>query len=155
MLNKKDLLILSHFRQNARKSLTNISRKTGVPVSTIFDKLKLYEEKLIQRHTALLDFQKLGYEIRVKMTIKANREKRDDLINYLIRHKSVNSIFRINNGGDVLIEGIFRNMKELQEFSESLEDFDIKNKQEFFVLEDIKREAFMSDPDIVRLIGPV
>jgi len=153
MLNRKELLILSHFRENARKSLTNISRKTGVPVSTIFDKLKNYEENLIQRHTALLDFQKLGYEIRVKMTLTAKREDRDRLIDYLVKHKSVNSVFRINNGGDVLIEVIFRNMRELQEFSESLEGYNIRNKQEFFVLEDIKREAFMSDPELVKIFN--
>jgi len=37
---EKDLLILSELRQNARETLTKMSKHTGIPISTIFDKIK-------------------------------------------------------------------------------------------------------------------
>ena len=36
-ISKKDLLLISHLRQNARETMTNVSRSTGIPISTIFD----------------------------------------------------------------------------------------------------------------------
>lgn len=151
MMKKNELLILSHLRQNARNSLTKISRRTGLPVSTIFDKLRSYEKSFIRRHTTIIDFQKLGYEIRVAVAVESSRENRDSLIRYLTHHVSVNSVYRINNCCDILIEGIFRNLDELKIFYESLERFHIKTKHEFFILEDIKREAFLSDPELLNI----
>ena len=56
---KKDLLLMTHFRRNSRENLTQISRLTNIPVSTIFDKLREYEKGLIQRHTTLIDFRRI------------------------------------------------------------------------------------------------
>ena len=43
----KDLMVLAALRQNARLSLTKMSKTTHVPISTIYDKLKQYERKII------------------------------------------------------------------------------------------------------------
>ena len=60
----KDMQILCHLRQDARMPLTKMSKKTHIPVSTIFDKIKTYENNLIVRHTTLIDFGQLGYNTR-------------------------------------------------------------------------------------------
>ncbi|MBU4209210.1 MAG: winged helix-turn-helix transcriptional regulator [Proteobacteria bacterium] len=39
MIKKTDLIIISSLRQNAREKLTEMSRKTRIPVSTIFDRI--------------------------------------------------------------------------------------------------------------------
>jgi DNA-binding Lrp family transcriptional regulator len=78
-LKEKEKEVLRHFRKNAREALTLISRKTNVPVSTIFDKLKRYEEQFIKKHTTLIDFQKLGYMTRANILLKANMKGREAL----------------------------------------------------------------------------
>ena len=60
--NQKELLIMSHLRENSRKNLTKISKETKIAVSTIFDKIKKYEGGIIKKHTCILDFTKLGFE---------------------------------------------------------------------------------------------
>ena len=65
LISKKELKIISEFRKNARENLTCASRKLGIPVSTIYDRLKKYSGNLITRHTAILDFKKLGFGIKV------------------------------------------------------------------------------------------
>jgi len=153
MLSKKELLIMSHFRKNARLNLTKISRDTGVPVSTIYDKLKKYESSIIQKHTALIDFQKIGFELRVNVLIKAANDTKLELCSFLSRLPNINSLLKVNNGFDFLVEGIFRNMAEVQSFYERIEKFKIQQIQEFFIIEDVKREAFLSDPDLVKMAG--
>lgn len=152
-MEKKELLIMSQFRQNARENLTRTSRKIGIPVSTIYDRLKRYEGTVIKKHTALLDFSQLGFSLKVLMAVKIMPENRLDLINFLEKHHRVNSLYKITSGYDVLLEGIFKNLKEYQLFCESIESFKIQNKQEFFVVEDIKQEEFLANEEFLDILS--
>jgi Lrp/AsnC family transcriptional regulator, leucine-responsive regulatory protein len=144
MQKEKEILILGHFRNDARISLTKLSKITKVPVSTIFDKIKEYKKtNLIRKYTSLIDFKKLGYEIRTQMLISAGKESKDDLQKFFVNHPRVNNVFRINNGFDFLVESIFKDMQELDEFTKALDEFGPLQKKEFFVMEDIKREEFL------------
>jgi DNA-binding Lrp family transcriptional regulator len=142
---KKDLLLMSYFRQNARENLTKISRITSIPVSTIFDKLKEFEKTVIQRHTTLVDFKKLGFDIRVNILFKVSRPNRDQFREFLLKNENINSVYKVNNGYDFLTEGIFKDMGAMHKFMENLDRFEIEAKQEMFVLEDVKREGFLAD----------
>ena len=153
MLAEKELVLISHLRQNARKNLTSISRETGMPVSTIFDKLRKYEGSLITKHTALLDFGKLGFEVKVHIAVKVPKGNREALREYLMKEPAINSVYRINNGYDFMIEAFFRNIKEVHDFVEGMERFNVKNPEEYYVLEEIKKEAFLADPGMVKVVG--
>lgn len=141
-MNDKDLLLIKHFRTNGRQSLTKISKKTNIPISTIYDKLKIYEKDLIYKHTALINFKKLGFEIRLKLFVTATN--REGLRSYLQIHDRVNTLNRVNNGFDFEVEALFRNMNEFQQFMDDIGQFDIKNKQEYFILDDLLKERFMT-----------
>jgi DNA-binding Lrp family transcriptional regulator len=154
MIQKKDLIILSHLRNNAREPLTKLSKKTSIPVSTIFDKLKQYEGNLITQHSTLIDFSKLGYNTRANVMIKVSRETRNSIKDYLKNHQNVNSVFKINNGFDYMFEGIFANIKDLEDFLELLDQrFKIENIEVFYIIEDIKKESFLSNPNTLDLLA--
>ena len=151
-VSKKDLIVISYLRQNARETLTRLSRKTHIPVSTIYDKLKLHEHNLITKYTSLLDFSKLGFNTRANIMLKVNRDKRDEVKDYLMKHQNINSVCKINNG-DFMIDVIFKHIKDMEDFIESIEQrFDIKDRQVYYVIDDIKRESFMSDPAVLEII---
>ena len=149
---RKDILLMTYFRRNARENLTQISRWTSIPVSTIFDKLREFEKGLIQRHTTLVDFRKLGFDIRINILFKISKDSREEFREFLVGNENVNSIYRINSGFDYLVEGIFRDMSDLQRFTELLERFKIEAKQELFILEDIKRESFLTEEMHTKLL---
>lgn len=154
MLSKKELLLMAYLRQNARETLTKLSRKTNVPISTIYDKLKQYENDIIKKHTSLLDFNRLGYTTRATIMLKVDKEIKMDIREFLTNSRSINSIFKINNGFDFLLEGIFKEIKELEDFLDRLDEkFKIKNKQVYYIIEDIKREGFMADPTLLDMVG--
>jgi len=153
MASRKDLVIITHLRKNCRETLTNISKKSHIPISTIFEKLKRNDDDIIKKHTCLVDFAKLGFNTRAKIAIQASLDHRQELLNFLIKHQNMNSVYKINNGYDYLVEGIFRNMRELEDFLETLRlKFKIKKQETYFIIDDLKREAFLSDPDLLDLV---
>jgi len=147
-MNKKDLKIIAHLRQDGRMQLTKMSRKTQIPVSTIFDRLK--NNNFIKKHTTLLDFNELGYNTRAKINLKVNREDKEALKEYLIKNQSVNTIYKINNGFDFMIEGVFKQIKDMDDFIDQLEQrFKITDKKSFFIVEDLKKEGFMNNANLI------
>lgn len=152
-INPKDLKIIAELRKNARISLTKMSRKTQVPVSTIHDRLKSYKNHLVKKYTSLLDFTALGFHTRAHILFKLKKETKDELKEFLTKHQNVNSIFKINNGYDFLIDGVFKNIKEMEEFLEILETkYDIKSKEVYYIVDELKREEFFSEPEKVSLL---
>lgn len=151
---EKDLLVISYLRRDARESLTRISKQTNIPVSTIFDKIRFTKGRLIKKFTTIIDFQNLGFYARAVLLIKVKREERDSIKEYLISHKHVNSAFRVNNNYDVLVEAVFKNISEYEQFVDELDSkFTIEQKQAFFILEDIKREEFLSSPEYLQMVN--
>jgi DNA-binding Lrp family transcriptional regulator len=149
-MKSKDLQIIAQLRNDARMPLTIMSKKIRVPVSTIFDRLKLHEGDLITKHTSLLNFTKLGYNSRANIMLKVDRECKDAIKEYLLKHPSVNSLYKINNGFDFMAEGVFRQIKDTEDFIDDLEKkFKVLDKNVFFIIDDVKREAFMNDSNLI------
>ena len=145
-MDKKDIKFLTHLRNNARETLTMISKKTGIPISTLYDRLKIHEKNLITKHTALIDFAKLGYLCRAHIAIKVTIDEREAIKEYLMKQNCVNSLYKINNGYDYLIEGVFLHVKEMEDFLERFEQkYKVMEKNVHYIIEDIKRESFMTD----------
>ena len=144
ILTEKEVLLLKQFRVNARMKLTSMSRKTGIPVTSIFDKItNLDKIGIIKKYTILLDYELIGFEIKAILIIKINKKQKTDLKEFLSHHHSVNSLYRINNGFDFILEVIFKNMKIMDDFLEKIEkNFDILKLEIHYILEELKREDF-------------
>lgn len=146
MINKKDAIFLSELRRNSRRTLTQISKETRIPVSTLFDKLKSYKGKVIKKFTALLDFEAFDFDTRANIILKVDKAGKEALRKHLTRHSRVNSLYKINNGFDFMVEGLFCNVKELEDFLDELDlKFDIISSKVYYIIEDIKREAFLEN----------
>jgi DNA-binding Lrp family transcriptional regulator len=152
-MNKKEMLIMTLLRINSRESLTSMSKLTKIPVSTIYDKIKMHQKKTIKKHTCILDFSKLGFNSRAALSIKTNSSKKEELKEYLIKHPNVNTIYKINNGFDFWIECIFKNIKDLEDFIEYVEAKFNAKKQVFYIIDDIKREAFMTNLELINSVN--
>ncbi len=152
MLTEKELVILTHLRKNARETLTRLSRKTGIPVSTIHDKLKAQYQGIIEKYTTLVNFTKLGFATRAYIILRVSKQERTPVMEFLLRQEFVNSLYKINNGYDFLVEGIFRNIRDLELFTERLDEkFSIKEVKVYHILDDIRREAFLNTPESLYL----
>lgn len=154
MATMEDLELLAHLRKNARSKLTRISRETGMPVSTMFDKLKGTLAGCIKRYTCILNNSKLGFSSRATVIIKVDKEQKEELGQLLQKHQNVNSLYRINNGYDFMLDAIFREMKDLEEFIEQIEaKYRIRHKEVYFVIDELKQEGFLTEPQAVKLLS--
>src|SRR3989344_1180817 len=127
-----DTILVALLRQNSRMSLTEMSRKTKIPISTIYEKLKHFRTGLIRKHTALVDFSQLGFNTRARVLLKVKKTELQRLKDYLLSHKSINELYKINNGYDFMVEFIFCTMKEMEEHLDMLgEKFGVEKEQVF------------------------
>ncbi len=149
MIREKDLEILSHLRENARKKVTEISKIVKMPVTTIYDRLKSHDKKgIVKKHVALLDFSKLGYHATALVALKVSNQKRNALQDFLSKHHNVNSLYRVNFEHDFLAEVIFEDISKLQEFIDMLGlKFNVENTKVFSIVDEIKKEGFLGKTD--------
>ncbi len=139
-----DLEILRQLRKNSRESITNISKQTGIPTSTVFCKIKDHE-RLIKKYTALIDFSKLGFNNWMRLVFHIEREEKERLMELLKENENINSIHELVGESNIMIETIHRNIKDYLDFLEYLQSkFEIKELQQFHVITDKKQEAFMN-----------
>lgn len=151
-ITKKDLIVLSHFRQDARCRLTALSRTTGIPVSTLFDKITSYQHDVVHKTISLLNFGALGFGTRAHVLFRCGKD-RDSFKEHLLKHAFVNSLYKVNNGFDFLADCVFRNMKELEGFIEQLRNsFDVRSNEVYYIVDDLKREEFLADPSLVDML---
>ena len=135
---KTDLLVLSELRRNARQSITLISRRTGLSVSTIINKI----EKLnpfVKKYSALIDFSKIGFNIHILFLIKAEKSLKP-----LLENPFVNNAYKINDSYNYYIEAVFKSIKDYDDFKKELLNHSSKFK-ELFVVEEFEREGFLGN----------
>ncbi|MBU4456482.1 MAG: hypothetical protein KKA65_03190, partial [Nanoarchaeota archaeon] len=143
---------IAALRQNSRKSLTQLSKEIKIPISTLHEKIESYKNNLIKKNTAIIDFEKIGYNTRANVLLKIERDKRQELQEYLSKCHNVNCLLKVNNGFDFLVEFIFEHIKELEDFMEILEQkFPILNRETYYIIDDLKREEFMANPQLIAM----
>ncbi len=152
-MNEKDLLLVSYLRQDARMSLTRLAKKTGMPVSTVFNKVKNKFDNKIIRFTSLVDFAALGYNLKAYLLFRVKKDQKEAFLKTMQNDFNVNNLFKINNGWDVMAECLFKDLNHLESFLENLEEkFVFKAKEIHYVLSDLQRECFLANPMTISLI---
>jgi DNA-binding Lrp family transcriptional regulator len=140
-LSEKELSLLGHLRQDSRKSLALVSKQANIPTSTLFDLLKKIEQRWITRHSSLVDFSKLGYNVKVHFTLSTPNKKA--VKDFMMAHPNVNTLCSLINDADFFAECVFIDLKEMQKFKDDLDKLGISSLQENFVVEDVSKEVFL------------
>jgi len=146
MLKKKDKLILANLRDDARRSLTAISKQSGIPLTTVFDRHAMLEKSQAMSYVTLLNYPLLGYNVRVRIAIASN-EPWDKHVEYLVTHKNINSVFRTSSPKGFIVEAIFKSMSELEAFLEQLDKMKLKQREVYHIIEPLAEEVFYTTKD--------
>lgn len=144
--------IIHLLRNNARESLTNMSKKSRIPISTIYDFIK--NTDIIDRHTSIIDYPKLNYHVSIKWVVLIPKNLKIGFIEWLCSQFCMNSIYLTNNKYSYICELIFKNIKEMENFLEIGRDkFKIELDEIFYLIEPIKRESFLNNKNLLSLNG--
>jgi len=118
-----------------------ISKETGIAQSTVYDRAQS-AENFIRKHTAILDFEKLGLS-HFFILVTPMREHRVRAQAFLEGHAGVNSLYKLPDG--MLAETVFRSHDDAEAFFDSLSEFG--RFQRFIVLETSLSEEFLTEPE--------
>lgn len=135
-----ELRILQELRNDSRRSLTEIGNSVDVPLSSVFKKVNRLEKNVIKKYVSLVNFDLLGFSIRINLVLKS--KDREALKEFLLEHPNVNSLYRIGQGFDFLVEAVFPNMLEFENFTEELNNL-VSDKRVFHIIEDLRVEDFI------------
>ncbi|MBT3690435.1 hypothetical protein HOG11_03690, partial [bacterium] len=91
-----------------------------------------------------LNFTELGYSIRATITLKVDAQQKNQVSEFLLKIPNLNSLYKINNGYDFMLEVVHKEMRDLELFLELLDSkFIIKEKNVYYVIDELLRESFL------------
>lgn len=101
MVDKKDLLILDALKENAKASVSQIARLTGLPGTTVHNRIKrLNQEGVIKGYTIKVDQKRLGkgLEAYIAVTIDYRylKQEKSDIQNFIKEIAKIPSVEVVN-----------------------------------------------------------
>ncbi len=111
----KDEAILAALKANSRLSEKKLARATGIPMTTVHNRLKKLEaSKVIKGYTALVDYTKLGKPITAFVLVKAGPQAdQKKLLSHIANLSGVFEAAMITGEFDMLFKARVANMEEL------------------------------------------
>ena len=119
-LDKTDEKILKNLMKDARMSARQLALKIGISTVTAISRVKKLEnEKVIKGYTALVDHEKIGYDITAIIEIIAKKNVLE-IENKLSKIDNVCCVYDITGNTDTIIVAKFKEREELSNFVKSL-----------------------------------
>ncbi|MCD6164718.1 MAG: Lrp/AsnC family transcriptional regulator [Candidatus Odinarchaeota archaeon] len=100
-----DFKILKELQKNGKISFAEIFRRTGIPDSTIYDRIsRLKEKKVIKGFTVILDDKKLGINITALVGIETRSENYGKVAKELSRIDEVIEVYGVTGEFDLMVK---------------------------------------------------
>ena len=120
-LNEVDRKILKALLEDARLSSRQIAKNVGVSTGTVLSRIKKMEEEgLIKGYSALLDHEKLGYQLTVVTEITVSKGKLVEMENEIAKTPNVCGVYDVTGLTDALVIAKFRTRDDLGHFTKRL-----------------------------------
>ena len=121
--NKKDKKILEILTDNARSSISEIARKTGIPRDSVHYRIqRMIKSGVIRQFHTFVNHNKIGYPIYMYVSIELhnfNEEEENKFYSYLNQNPNVAHIAKLSGKFDALLGVIAR---DLEEFDNIIKD---------------------------------
>jgi DNA-binding Lrp family transcriptional regulator len=120
-LNETDIKILQVLLEDARFSSRQIAKKVGVSVGTVLARIKKMErEGIIKNYSALLDHEKLGYQLTVVTEITVSKGRLVETEKEIAKIPNVCGVYDVTGLTDAVIIAKFKGREELGQFTKRL-----------------------------------
>jgi DNA-binding Lrp family transcriptional regulator len=120
-LNETDKKILKNLLDDARFSSRQIAKNVGVSVGTVLSKIKKMEDiGIIKGYSAILDHEKLGYELTVVTEITVSKGRLVEMENEIAKNPNVCGVYDVTGLTDAVIIAKFKSRDDLGKFTKNL-----------------------------------
>ena len=115
-----DLKIVKCLSEDARCTYKHIAEEAGVSEATVKNRIdKLQEEGIIKKFTVIMDYHKLGRAIKAFIGLRVQPAAIAEIVKKMEKNPDVHVLYRTSGDVDLLIEVIFEQMEDLNEFLET------------------------------------
>lgn len=141
-MDKTDEKILKNLLVDARLSARQLALRLGMSTVTVLARIKrLEKENIIKGYTAIIDHEKLGYELTAVIEIIAKNDKLLEIEEGLSKMENICGVYDVTGSTDMLIIAKFKNREELSKFVKGLSTIpNIENTNTHIVLNTIKED---------------
>ncbi len=116
-----DVKILKTLVSDARLSSRQISKKSGVSIGTVLSRIKKMEViGLVRGYTAVVDHEKLGYQLTALIEITVSKGRLLEMENEIARMPNVCSVYDVTGLADAFIIAKFKSREDLSAFAKRL-----------------------------------
>jgi DNA-binding Lrp family transcriptional regulator len=120
-LDEIDIKILRTLIVDARLSSRQIAKQCGVSIGTVLSRMKkMVREGVIKGYSAMLDHEKLGYELTVISEITVSKGRLLEMENQIARLPHVCCVYDVTGLTDAVIIAKFKSREELSKFTKRL-----------------------------------
>jgi DNA-binding Lrp family transcriptional regulator len=120
-LDETNARILRTLHSGARLSSRQIAKKTGVSVGTVLSRIKKMEQTgIIKEYSAVVDHEKLGYELTVVVEIAISKGRLFEIAKEITKVPNVCCVYNITGLTDAVVIAKFKKRKELSDFTKYL-----------------------------------
>jgi len=120
-LDETDVKILKALVADARLSSRQVAKQCEISIGTVLSRVKkLQEEGIIKGYTALLDQERLGYELTVVTEITVSKGRLLEMENEIARIPNVCCVYDLTGLSDAAIIAKFKTREDLSKFTKKL-----------------------------------
>jgi len=120
-LDETDVKILKVLLSDSRLSSRQIAKQCDISIGTVLSRnRKMEDEGIITGYTALLDQEKLGYELTVVTEITVSKGRLLEMENEIARIPNVCCVYDLTGLADAAIIAKFKNREDLSKFTKKL-----------------------------------
>ena len=124
-IDKLDKDILNLLIDDSRLSYREMARKTKVAVATIMNRVnKLEKERIIKRYSAVIDYEKLDYDVEVLVEVRISKGKLFEVEGKIAIDPNVFGVYDITGDFDCVILARFQSRRSMDAFLKKIQKFD-------------------------------
>ena len=142
-LEETDKKILNVIVNSSRLSLRQIAHKVGVSVATVMHHVnKMEKDRTIEKYTAQLNYEKIGYDVEVIIEIRISKGKLFDVEKKIATHPNVFAIYDVTGNFDAIILARFKTRRQMDSFLKKIQTYEFVERTETkLILRTIKEES--------------
>ena len=120
-IDETDKRIISEYLKDARVSYREVAKRLQLAVGTVLTRTKKLEnDGIIKSYSAILNHDKLGYDIIAVSEITVSKGKLTEVENAIAKLSPTCAVYDVTGENDVIIVSKFRSREEMSNFTKKL-----------------------------------
>ena len=145
-IDETDKKIIAEYLKDARVSYREVAKRLQLAVGTVLTRTKKLEnDGIIESYSAVLNHDKLGYEIIAISEITVSKGKLTEVENAIAKLSPTCAVYDVTGENDVIIISKFKSRDEMSDFTKKLLSMsNVERTNSRIVLNTIKEDFRLS-----------